>query len=185
MFSRSDLDELLEVDAEPAISIYLPTHVVGREVRQDPIRLKNLLSSAAERLAATRRKPEIEALLAPAEGLVGSDDFWRRQERGLAVFLAPQFYRAHKLPIPVAEETYLGAHFHIEPLLPLLEDPGPFWLLTISAARTRLYRGSRWGLADIEGLELPQGVGTIRGITEYEETRYGSSAGRSGGLAKA
>jgi len=185
MFSRSDLDELLEVEAEPAVSLYLPTHPAGREVRQDPIRLKNLLSSTAERLAASRRKPEIDALLAPAEAVVGNDGFWRQQEQGLAVFLAPAFYRAHKLPVPVSEEAHLAAHLHIEPLLPLLEDAGPFWLLTISAAHTRLFQGSRWSLAEVEGLDLPQGVGTIRGITEYEETRYGSSAGRRGGLAKA
>jgi len=185
MFSRSDLDELLEVEAEPAVSLYLPTHPAGREVRQDPIRLKNLLSSTAERLAASRRKPEIDALLAPAEAVVGNDGFWRQQEQGLAVFLAPAFYRAHKLPVPVSEKAHLAAHLHIEPLLPLLEDAGPFWLLTISAAHTRLFQGSRWSLAEVEGLDLPQGVGTIRGITEYEETRYGSSAGRRGGLAKA
>ena len=52
MFSRSHLDELVAMDARPAVSLYLPTHVAGREIRQDPIRLKNLLSSAAERLAA-------------------------------------------------------------------------------------------------------------------------------------
>lgn len=40
MFSRNDLDELVAMDARPAISIYLPTHVAGREIRQDPIRLK-------------------------------------------------------------------------------------------------------------------------------------------------
>ncbi len=29
MFSRNDLDELVAMDARPAISIYLPTHVAG------------------------------------------------------------------------------------------------------------------------------------------------------------
>jgi hypothetical protein len=40
MFLRHDLDELLAFDKSPAISIYLPTHPVGREVRQDAIRLR-------------------------------------------------------------------------------------------------------------------------------------------------
>jgi len=83
MFSRGDLDELVAIETNPAVSIYLPTHTAGREIRQDHIRLKNLLSSAAERLTAQRRKPEIEALLAPVEALVGDDDFWRHQERSL------------------------------------------------------------------------------------------------------
>jgi len=114
MFSRSDLDDLVAMDAQPAVSLYLPTHLTGREIRQDPIRLKNLLSVAAERLAAAWRRPEIDELLRPAESLVGDEDFWRHQQQGLAVFLAPGFSRVHKLPIPVPEEAFLG-----EPLLPL------------------------------------------------------------------
>jgi hypothetical protein len=185
MFSRSDLDELVAMDVRPAVSIYLPTHVAGREIRQDPIRLKNLLSSAAERLSATWRKPEVEEFLGPAEALVGDEEFWRHQQQGLAVFLARGFSRIHKLPIPVPEETLLGEHFHIKPLFPLLEDAGAFWLLTISANQTRLYHGSRWEFAEEKGIGLPQGVGKIRGMTDYEETHYGSPVGRRGGLAKA
>ena len=143
MFSPSDLDELVAMDARPAVSIFLPTHIAGREIRQDPIRLKNLLSSAADRPAATWRRPEIEDFLGPAESLAGDEEFWRHQQQGLAVFLAPGFNRIHKLPIPVREETFLGDHFHIKPLLPLLEDAGSFQLLTISANHTRLYHGSR------------------------------------------
>jgi hypothetical protein len=185
MFSRSDLDELVAMDVRPAVSIYLPTHVAGREIRQDPIRLKNLLSSAAERLSATWRKPEVEEFLGPAEALVGDEEFWRHQQQGLAVFLARGFNRIHKLPIPVPEETLLGEHFHIKPLLPLLEDTGLFWLLTISAKHTRLYHGSRWEFSENKEIDLPQGVGKIRGMTDYEETHYGSPVGRRGGLAKA
>jgi hypothetical protein len=185
MFSRSDLDELVAIDARPAVSIYLPTHVAGREIRQDPIRLKNLLSSAAERLSAIWRKPEVEEFLGPAEALVGDEEFWRHQQQGLAVFLARGFNRIHKLPITVPEETLLGEHFHIKPLLPLLEDAGSFWLLTISAKHTRLYHGSRWEFAEDKGIDLPQGVGKIRTMTDYEETHYGSPVGRRGGLAKA
>src|SRR5438045_9656483 len=44
MFLRHDMDELLAFDKSPAIPIYLPTQPVGREVRQDAIRLRNRLS---------------------------------------------------------------------------------------------------------------------------------------------
>ncbi len=185
MFSRNDLDELVAMDAQPAVSIYLPTHVAGREIRQDPIRLKNLLSSAAEWLATKWRRPEMEDFLGPAESLVGDEEFWRHQKQGLAVFLAPGFNRIHKLPIPIAEETLLGDHFHIKPLLPLLEDAGSFWLLTISAKHTRLYDGSRWEVSENKEIDLPQGVGKIHAMTDYEETQYASPVGRRGTLAHA
>jgi hypothetical protein len=185
MFSRTDLDELVAIDARPAVSLYLPTHLAGREIRQDPIRLKNLLSSTAERLAATWRRPEIEDFLGPAESLVGDEEFWRHQQQGLAVFLAPGFSRIHKLPIPVPEESFLGDHFHFKPLLPLFEDAGAFWLLTISAKLTRLYHGSRWEFVEDKTIHLPQGVGKIRAMTDYEETQYASPVGRRGTLAHA
>ncbi len=136
MFSKSALDELVATEAQPTVSIYLPTHVAGREIGQDPIRLKNLVSLAAERLAACRRGPKIDAFLAPARRLIGDSAFWRHQRQGLAVFLAPDFGRVHKLPIAAPEEVVLGSHFHLKPL---------FWLLTLSAAHTRLLPGRALG----------------------------------------
>jgi hypothetical protein len=188
MFSRTDLEELVMMEVQPAISIFLQTHVAGREVRQDPIRLKNLLSAAAERLRASRRLPEINGLLSPAQKLVEDGAFWRNQhheQQGLAIFLAPGFERIFQLPIAVSEEVLLGSHFHIKPLLPMLEDAGAFWLLTISASHTRLYQGSRWNFTETTGLDLPQGVAKIAGMTEYQENYYASPVGRHGGLAKA
>jgi hypothetical protein len=185
MFSRGDLDELVASEANPAISVYLPTHSAGREIRQDPTRLKNLLSLAAERLAAHRRKTEIEALLAPAAARVVDNDFWRHQEQGLALFLAPGFSRIHKLPIATPEKMVLGSPFLIKPLLPLIDGAGAFWLLTISAKHTRLYQGSRWSFAEVTGIELPQGVGEIRGMTEYQETHHAMPTGRRGAIAHA
>src|SRR5680860_777342 len=59
-------DSLINVQAAPAVSIYLPTHRVGPEIQQDPIRLRNLLQDARGRLAAEgMRGPEADALLRP------------------------------------------------------------------------------------------------------------------------
>src|SRR5438067_12039225 len=100
MFLRHDMDELLAFDKSPAISIYLPTHSAGREVRQDAIRLRKMLSEAAKRLGASdMRGPEIDTLLQPARRLVDDEEFWRHQEQGLAVFLGPGFERLPKLPV--------------------------------------------------------------------------------------
>ena len=179
MFLRHDLDELLAFDKSPAISIYLPTHSVGREVRQDAIRLRNLLSEAAKRLTACdKRGPEIDALLRPARRLVDDEEFWRHQEEGLAIFLGAGFERIHHLPVAVPEELAIAGHFCIKPLLPLIDSSGAFWVLTVSAARTRLYQGSRWNFAEVTGLDLPQGLADIWGETEYQEAHKASPVGR-------
>ena len=179
MFLRHDLDELLAFDKSPAISLYLPTHPAGREVRQDAIRLRNLLSEAADRLAARdMRKPAIDALLQPTRNLVDDEEFWRYQDEGLAIFLGPAFDRIHKLPIAVPEELTIAGHFCIKPLLPLIDAAGSFWVVALSASRTRLYQGSRWTFAEVTGLDLPQGIAEIWDETEYQETHKASPVGR-------
>jgi hypothetical protein len=180
MFLRSDLDELLTCEAQPAISIYLPTHKAGRETRQDPIRLRNLLSEAAERLRADRRGPEVDGLIEPARRLLDDEEFWRHQEHGLAIFIAPGFHRIHKLPIEVPEELTIGRHFHIRRLLPILDSVGWCWVLTITGEHTRLYQGSRWALSEAADLDLPQGVQAIHGETEYQQQHYASPPNRPG-----
>jgi hypothetical protein len=72
------LDELLASEAQPAVSLYLPTHVAGPEIRQDALRLKNLPAQTAERLHAEWRRSEIDSFLAPADSIVVDDDFWRQ-----------------------------------------------------------------------------------------------------------
>ena len=183
MLSRKDFDELLKTDAEPAVSLYLPTEIAGREVRQGPIRLKNLLATAVERLAAYRRTAARD-LLAPAEALVEDAAFWRHREAGLAIFLARGFCRNFALPMTVPEEAVVGPHFHIKPLLPVLEAPRQYWLLTVSAARARLYQGGRDGLAEYTPCRLPQGIDQVAAESEYQETHYAGPV-RRGGLAKA
>jgi len=130
MFFRKDLDELLAIEAQPAAWLYLPTHVAGREIRQYTIRLKNLLAQTADRLhaewrrSAARSTPSLPQRLL----LVEDENFWRHQENGLAVFPAPDFSRVYKLPLALAEAAVVGPHFRIKPLLPILDDAGPFRL---------------------------------------------------------
>ena len=57
MFTRSDLATLLADPSPLGVSIFLPTHTRGSEVRQDPIRLKNLTSRANEELRAAGLPP--------------------------------------------------------------------------------------------------------------------------------
>ncbi len=48
--SQDELKNLIEVTQAPCISIYIPTQKAGPEVRQNPIRFKNLMREAEEHL---------------------------------------------------------------------------------------------------------------------------------------
>ena len=49
-FTMKELEPLLEANEEWLVSLYMPTHRGGAEIEQDPIRWKNLLRTAEERL---------------------------------------------------------------------------------------------------------------------------------------
>ncbi|MEX2491609.1 MAG: hypothetical protein WD425_07585 [Nitrospirales bacterium] len=45
-----DLHELLDQQEGPCLSLFMPAHPAGPEIRQEPIRLKNLLKERAQKL---------------------------------------------------------------------------------------------------------------------------------------
>jgi hypothetical protein len=181
MFSRMELDELMTAEVPVAVSIYLPTHLKGRDVRQDPIRLKNLIDRAAGELPAFGlRKPEIEALLAPAEDLIPVEEFWRHQDHGLGLFLAPGFCRVHKLPVDVEEAVHAGHRFHLKPLLPVLASDGRFFVLTLTEKRVRLFLGSKYRIAELDVPELPRASEENAAATETDDQRAGEPPGETG-----
>lgn len=178
MLTKDDLTALAIHGAAPAISIYMPTHERGREVRQDPIRFKNALAAAKEQLAqAGQRGPDIDALLAQGQRLLEDDLFWRHQNAGLAVFMAPGLFQHHRVPVPVPEQVVVGRQPHIKPLLPMLADDGRFYCLTAQAGDTRLYEGSRFGLSELE-VEMPRSVAEISAETDYQNMRHAAPPAR-------
>lgn len=173
MFTKADLQKLIDADAEPAVSLFLPTHIAGREIAQDPIRLKNLLAEVENRLLeAGHRRPHVADLLKPAYALVKDMRFWRHQSSGLAVFIAPDIFRVHRVPLVLDEQAFVGRAFQIKPLLPLLSDDGRFFLLTVSLARTRVFQGSKFTLNEMEGEEVPAAFMEIMKEADYEDMRH-------------
>jgi hypothetical protein len=179
MISKEQLAALAGVEAPPVVSIYLPTHDKAREVRQDPIRMRNALAIVTEQLlGAGHRRPEVEELLKPAQALLDDEFFWRHQAQGLAVFVAPGgLFQVHKLPVEVQEEQHVGPRPHVKPLLPLLADDGRFYVLTAQVADTRLYVGTRHGLSEMD-VDIPRTVAEVTAETDYENTRHAAPAAR-------
>lgn len=180
MLSKEDLSQLMATEASPAVSIFMPTHTAGPEIQQDPVRLRNLINVASDRLRQQGcGTNEVTALMKPVDDLLMDNDFWRHQQEGLAIFTAPGFFRCDRLPLQFdEEEVIVGRKFHITPLLPLLDEDVDFHLLTVSANRAKLFRCNRAGLTPIEDVGLPQGVGEVYGETDYENIRHAGGTGR-------
>jgi hypothetical protein len=153
VLSRDDLRPLLQTSGGPCVSIYLPTFRSGSETQQNPIRYKNLLRAAQERLEGWGlRPPEAEELLEPARRLVDDYPFWQHQSEGLAVYRSPDLFEAFRLPVSFHELAVVENRFHLKPLFPLLSGNGRFYVLALSQNRIRLISASRY---EAEELELP------------------------------
>jgi hypothetical protein len=95
LVSQAPLRALAEARDGWHVSLYMPVYPVGFEAQQNPIRLKNLLDTAEERLiSGGMRSPDARELLAQARDLVTKGYFWRYQSEGLAVFCSQELFSA-------------------------------------------------------------------------------------------
>jgi hypothetical protein len=159
LLTREVLKTLVESDSKPRVSIFMPTHRAGEEIHQDPIRLKNLISRAEERLIAVElRRPAAKELLGPLRDLVEDEDFWQHQSDGLALFASPGTSRDYSLPLELEELVVVADNFHLKPLLPLLSGDGRFYILAVSQNDIRLLEGARHQVREIELQDVPESL---------------------------
>jgi hypothetical protein len=158
ILNPADLKSLITQQGKWSVSLYMPTHRVGREQQQDPIRLKNLLAEAETKLLANGlRRPEVEKLMRPAEELLWRDTFWRHQSDGLAIFLSNDFSIIYRLPAEFEELVVIANSFHIKPILPLLGRAGKFYILALSLNNIRLFEATPDTISEI-ALNFPNSI---------------------------
>lgn len=156
MITRQTILNLINKSSNPSISIYLPTHVKGEEVQQDPIRFKNCLKEVEEKL----KKNEVDAkkidkmLEGPREWL-DQPMFWQQNDRGLAVFITEDIFEFYRVPIEFSEQTHVEDHFLITPMLPMVTLEGTFCILALSQKEVRLIKATRESSERVELQEAP------------------------------
>ena len=154
--SVEQLRTLSEHRNPDCVSLFMPTLPAGRETRQDPVLLRDLLREAESKLiAAGVPKSTVERILAPARELSERADFWREQSNGLALYLSDSFFQYFRLPLEFTARTVVSDRFEVTPLMPLFAAGGRFYLLALSLEQARLFEGSVWGLQEFEPGHLP------------------------------
>lgn len=161
LFPKDELKTLVEKRHYPSVSIFMPTERLSREVQQNPIRLKNLLKTAQNRLTEETdlNSSEIESLLKPAADLLDDTAFWQHQAEGLAIFLSSETFQYYRLPFNFEELVVVMERFHIKPLFPIFSRDGRFYILALSQNQIRLFYGTRETVNQIElPSEVPQSL---------------------------
>jgi hypothetical protein len=149
-----DLTALAESAVGPVVSIHMPTARAGREVRQGPVRLANLIDAAEEQLGALGAD---SSLLAPLRSMVDDDDAWQHQADGLAIFADRQGCRSWRVALSLEESVRVAPHPHLRPVLSLANGDERFAILALSQHAVRLLDCTR---DSVDLLELPEGTPT-------------------------
>ena len=177
--TRDDIQDLLQPQGSPCVSIYMPTFRAGVETQQNPIRLKNLLRSIQEKLAeAGLAETAAAELMAPVRELVEAPAFWQEASDGLAVFRSPEVFRVYLLPLELTELAVVENRFHLKPLLSLLEEGGRFYVLALSLKKIRLIAATRHRAEEVELPGVPHSLTEALGdlTRQYSQFQPGTSA---------
>jgi hypothetical protein len=178
VFTSVELSTLMEMNQEFCVSIYMPTFR-GGEAEQNPIRVKNLLRQADERLRERGvRNPG--GYLEPVRTLPSDSGFWEHVGDGLALFLTKDELRLFRLPIQFPEVVIVNTRFYIKPLLPLLSEEKLFYILALSQNRVRIFRATRYSVEELEPEEMPRSLFEAMKYDEREKQLQWHSQTMSG-----
>lgn len=159
LLAKRELGALVESRPGPCVSIFMPTHRAAPEKRQNPADLKNLVRQGEAQLVASGlRAAQVEALLAPVRVLLENSRAWEHPGEGLALFLAPEFYREYHLPLPMEQLVTVAHRFHLKPLLPAFTNREHFYTLALSQAQVRLFVCTSTTVAEVDLGKTPRSL---------------------------
>jgi hypothetical protein len=180
VMTHAGLRQLMDAGTDPCVSIFMPTHIAGREVRQDPVRLRDMLKKVEEDLITRGyAKNRIPDLLQPARDLLDNESFWQHSDHGLAIYLSESHSQILRVPIEVDDLAVVNSHFYLRPLLPLLTDKH-FYIVAISQGDVRLLECTPHSCRKVE---LPEDVALSRDEAIQGEDEHQTHTMRHGGDA--
>lgn len=147
-----DMKDLATVSGDCCVSILMPTHRRGREVQQGPIRLKNLLKEASEKLQAAGHD---DSILDCLTAKLNENEFWQDQGDGLAIYLTSANCCMYRLNRAVDETVFVGESFFVQPLIRESNSRGEYFVLSLSWDEANLFRANGESFNLVETNALP------------------------------
>lgn len=174
------LKELLLTKAKPQVTIYIPTHSTtsSPHMTENQIRFKNLMHEAANQVRSQNAR--LASHLELQAGLLKDDfDFWETQTAGLLICAADGNIQMFHLPIDTEEYVSVDDHFHLAPIMGIMHDEKPYYLLELSQQNPKLLIGNMYGLRPSD-IDLPANIKEALNIDELSQK--GELQGAAGGF---
>ncbi len=157
---REEILELIDQDAQPTISIYMPIehqNLVKKAIR---LQFRGLVSQAAAHLKNNGHYDEAlyTPLLTRLNEIVEDSEFWYNMDKGLAVFIAPGFERVFRLPTAFSPLAVVAPNFHTRPLMQYLSKPQKYWIVGLGQNDVSLWEGDASGVRPVDLETLPENL---------------------------
>lgn len=175
------IQDLLSVEQDICLSLYMPTYRRHPEKQQNPIRYKNLLKQMEESLMKKYPPAEVQKHLEPMKALTDDNDLWNYSLNGLAVFSCEGVFEVVGLHEPVSELIVVADSFHTKPLRQYIQSVDHYHVLAINQHDYRLYEGDRHLLHEVElGDDVPRNMVEALGEELTENFSNVASYGSTG-----
>ena len=180
--TRSVLQDLVAVQEEPCVSLFLPQERSPAQAHKNietlrsalanveaELKLRGLSVRGSAQFLATARELEAELAMSPGG-------------EGMAVFVSPSFFRAYVLPFSLDERLVISGHFHLLPILPFLMKDLSFCMIAISERAARFLEGDSQGLREVTIENMPTSLKDAwKGFEHTEESLQSHSVSGGGG----
>ncbi len=140
MFAASSFHELASARGDLLLSLYLPLHIGETGRREDPLRLKTLLTEAR---ALAREEGHaaraIDAACEPLDHLIKEDGFWQDGGAGIALFADDGRVHTHRAAVAYDALAFVKNRFAVRPLLRDRVARARWLVLALSGNAARLF----------------------------------------------
>jgi len=171
---KRDLQFLQSFHQYPSISIFIRTHRDMPDREKDPIKVKNAVDEAKDRLLQEYSRRELEQVFTRLDRVARELDY-KHMLDGLAMFVNKEWDGVYYLPFPVEDRVVIDTTFVTRDLVYTLNRLPRYWVLALGAKPTRLYYGVGDTLTEVTEPETDH-MGVLRDGFPYQYTGANSDA---------
>lgn len=155
MFNLDAVKHLQTLHSRPSVTITLPTYRTAPDNQKDPIRLKNLVTEAVNRLESEFGKRETADLVGKLQEAADGVDHEHNQD-GLILFASADYLGVFKVPYRLPERVAIDDNFLTRDIVFAMNRTPLYWVLMLSEKPTRLYLGRKAQLVEVREYGFPQ-----------------------------
>lgn len=175
--NKQDIRLLQSIRGYPALSILIPTHRTSPDNQQDPIRVKNLVDEAKNRLLQEFNQREIAPLFDKLDQLVDEIDYTYALD-GLAIFVNQDFAQKYYIPFTLTPRVVVDETFATRDLVKTMNRTNRYWVVALSEQPTRLFEATRESLIEVTDFDFPMDLGRKGGERGAQAVRMSQGAYR-------